>query len=215
MPSNKNNPHNNGVYNSNTSQVIEPCMLEDDKRKVIAFHFAKIMDSLGLNRNDPSLQETPNRVAKMYVNEVFKGLDSSNFPKVTLFENTSGYDEMIMVDRIALYSYCEHHFVPFFGEATIAYIPKDHVIGLSKINRIVQFIASKPQIQEKLTTEIGQKFNEILQTQDVAVFIKAHHLCVASRGVEDNRSVTRTSFFGGKFRKEKMKTKFFDAMDKI
>lgn len=215
MPTNKNNSSHNGVYNSNTSQVIDPCVLDHDKQKVIAFHFAKIMDSLGLDRTDPSLQETPNRVAKMYVNEVFRGLNENNFPKITLFENTSGYNEMILVDRIALYSYCEHHFVPFFGEATIAYIPNDHVIGLSKINRIVQFISSKPQIQEKLTTEIGQKFNEILQTQDVAVFIKAHHLCVASRGVEDNRSVTRTSFFSGKFQKEKMKTKFFDSMDKF
>ena len=98
MPSNKNNPQNNGVYNSNATQVIDPCMLADDKQKVIAFHFAKIMDSLGLDRNDPSLQETPNRVAKMYVNEVFRGLDSRNFPKVTLFENTGGYDEMILVD---------------------------------------------------------------------------------------------------------------------
>lgn len=184
------------------------------KQKVIEYHFSKIMEALGLDLSDASLQKTPERVAKMYVNEVFRGLEASNFPKVSFFENTSGYQDMVVVDDITMYSYCEHHFVPFFGRVAVAYIPKDRVIGLSKINRIVQFIASKPQIQEKLTVEIGEKLSELLQTEDVAVYVEAHHLCVASRGVKDDKSLTKTNFFKGKFLKNKTKNNFFKAIGK-
>jgi GTP cyclohydrolase I len=185
-----------------------------EKIDAIKYHFAKIMETLGLDLDDPSLQKTPERVAKMYVNDVFKGLDQSNSPKVSFFENTSGYKEMILVDNITVYSYCEHHFVPFFGKAAVAYKPKDRVIGLSKINRIVQFVASKPQIQERLTMEIGEKFKELLQTDDIAIYIEANHLCVASRGVKDNNSTTSTTFFGGKFAKNKMKNRFLNSIHK-
>ena len=187
-----------------------------DKEKIesIKYHFGKIMETMGLDLDDPSLQKTPERVAKMYVNEVFKGLDESNSPKVSFFENTNKYKEMILVDNIMVYSYCEHHFVPFFGKAAVAYIPKDRVIGLSKINRIVQFLASKPQIQERLTMEIGEKFTKLLETEDIAIYIEANHLCVASRGVKDNNSMTSTTFFGGKFAKNKMKNRFLNSIHK-
>lgn len=185
---------------------------DSEKMDTIKFHFAKIMEALGLDLDDPSLNKTPERVAKMYVDDIFKGLNKRNFPKVSFFENSSNYHDMIVIDNITLYSYCEHHFVPFFGRAAVAYIPKDRVIGLSKINRIVQFIASQPQIQERLTMEIGQKFKELLQTDDVAVFIEANHLCVASRGVKDNNSMTKTSFFGGKFLKKKLQSRFMKTI---
>lgn len=188
----------------------------DDANKLeeIKYHFSKIMEVLGLNLSDESLKKTPERVAKMYVNEVFRGLNENNFPKVSFFENTSGYHDMIVVDNITMYSYCEHHFVPFFGKVSVAYIPKDRVIGLSKINRIVQFIASKPQIQERLTVEIGEKLSELLKTDDIAVFIEANHLCVASRGVRDDNSVTKTNFFKGQFLRNKTKHNFFKAIGK-
>lgn len=183
-----------------------------EQLKSIEFHFAKIMEALGLDLDDPSLMETPKRVAKMYVNEVFKGLDPANFPNISLFENTNNYREMVLVDNITLYSYCEHHFVPFFGKAAVAYIPKNKVIGLSKINRIVQFFASKPQIQERLTVEIGQKLKELLKTDDIAVYIQANHLCVASRGVNDVNCITKTNYFSGKFSKENVKTRFLNSI---
>ncbi len=199
----------------NNTMRIEP-QEDDDIEKIesIKYHFGKIMEALGLNLDDPSLQKTPERVAKMYVNDVFKGLNKTNSPKISFFKNTSGYQEMILVDNITLYSYCEHHFVPFFGKAAVAYIPKDRVIGLSKINRIVQFVASKPQIQERLTMEIGEKFKELLKTEDIAIYIEANHLCVASRGVKDDNSMTTTTFFGGKFRKNKMKNRFLTSIHK-
>ena len=190
--------------------------VNDDENKLeeIQYHFSKIMEALGLNLDDESLKKTPERVAKMFVNDVFRGLDEKNFPKISFFENTSGYREMIVIDNITMYSYCEHHFVPFYGRVAVAYIPKDRVIGLSKINRIVQFFASKPQIQEKLTMEIGKKLSELLKTEDVAVYIEANHLCVASRGVRDVNSVTKTHFFSGKFLRDKTKNRFFNTIEK-
>ena len=171
------------------------------------------MEALGLKVDSPGLKETPKRVAKMYVNEIFKGLNEYNFPSISFFENTSGYRDMVLVDKIKVYSYCEHHFVPFFGKATVAYIPKDRVIGLSKINRIVDYYASKPQIQEKLTVEIGEKLKSLLKTDDVAIHIEASHLCVASRGVGDENSLTKTNFFSGKFLKDKEKDKFLNSIN--
>ncbi|WP_240338014.1 GTP cyclohydrolase I FolE [Gelidibacter japonicus] len=200
------------MYSSRKIQIDD---IEDhEKLESIQYHFTKIMEALGLDLDDASLKKTPERVAKMYVNEVFRGLNENNFPKISFFENTNNYKDMLMVDNISMYSYCEHHFVPFFGKVAVAYIPNDRVIGLSKINRIVQFIASKPQIQEKLTVEIGQKLSELLKTDDIAVFIEATHLCVASRGVRDEKSVTKTNFFSGKFLKNKMKSRFINALGK-
>lgn len=184
------------------------------KMEAIKFHFAKIMEALGLDLNDPSLHKTPERVAKMYVNEIFRGLEPDHFPDISFFENTNGYKGMLLVDDISVYSVCEHHFVPFFGKAAVAYIPKNRVIGLSKINRIVQFMASKPQIQERLTMEVGEKFKKLLNTEDIAIYIKASHLCVASRGVKDPNSHTTTTYFNGKFSKEKMKNRFLGAIQK-
>ncbi|MCM4167204.1 GTP cyclohydrolase 1 [Arenibacter antarcticus] len=178
----------------------------------IAHHFKKIMETMGLDLSDPSLSETPQRVAKMYINEVFRGLDASNFPKVSFFENTYGYDNMILVKDITFFSYCEHHFVPFFGKVSVAYYPNKSVIGLSKINRIVQFIASKPQVQEKFTVAVGKVLMELLATQDIAVVAEAKHLCVASRGVNDPNSLTKTSFLSGKFRKKKVQNQFLTAL---
>lgn len=201
--------------NGHSSKTMSINSMENhEKLESIQYHFAKIMEALGLDLDDESLRKTPERVAKMYVNEVFRGLDEKNFPKISSFENTTHYKEMIMVDNITMYSYCEHHFVPFFGKVAVAYIPNDRVIGLSKINRIVQFIASKPQIQEKLTVEIGQKLSKLLKTEDIAVYIEATHLCVASRGIKDEKSMTKTNFFGGKFQKDKMQNRFVNALSK-
>ncbi|MDL5512024.1 GTP cyclohydrolase I FolE [Arenibacter sp. M-2] len=183
-----------------------------DKIATIAFHFRKIMETLELNLEDPGLRDTPERVAKLYINEAFKGLDESNFPKISFFGNHYKYDEMILIKDITLYSYCEHHFVPFFGKVSIAYYPTNRVIGLSKINRIVQFIASKPHVQEKLTMELGTVLMNLLHTDDIAISIEAKHLCVASRGVSDTNSLTNTNFFSGKFRKGKVQNQYLKSI---
>lgn len=201
------------VFTNNKVQELDSISNNQDKLKTIEFHFAKIIEALGLKLDSPGLKETPKRVAKMYVNEIFKGLNEHNFPSISFFENASGYRDMVLVDKIKVYSYCEHHFVPFFGKAAVAYIPKNRVIGLSKINRIVQFYASKPQIQEKLTVEIGEKLKDLLKTDDIAVFVEANHLCVASRGVRDENSITKTFFFSGKFLKDKEKTRFLNSIN--
>lgn len=201
------------IFSNNEIKNLETISKHQEKLKTIEYHFAKIMEALGLKLDDPSLKETPKRVAKMYINEVFKGLNEENFPSISFFENVSGYREMVLVDNIKVYSYCEHHFVPFFGKAAVAYIPKDRVIGLSKINRIVQFYASKPQIQEKLTVEIGEKLKELLKTDDIAVFVEANHLCVASRGIRDENSITKTFFFSGEFLKDNEKTRFLNSIN--
>lgn len=205
--------HEINIFSNNNIKNLEAISRHQEKLKTIEYHFAKIMEALGLKLDDPSLKETPKRVAKMYINEVFKGLNEDNFPSISFFENASGYRDMVLVDKIKVYSYCEHHFVPFFGKAAVAYIPKDRVIGLSKINRIVQFYASKPQIQEKLTAEIGEKLKESLKTDDIAVFVEANHLCVASRGIRDENSITKTFFFSGKFLKDKEKTRFLNSIN--
>jgi len=173
----------------------------DDKRKIelIEKHFREIMLVLGLDLNDDSLKGTPKRVAKMYINEVFSGLDPANMPEVKLFKNKYKYNEMLVEKDITLFSHCEHHFVPIHGKAHVGYISNGFVIGLSKINRIVQYFAARPQVQERLTMQIGHAMTKILGTEDVAVIIDAHHMCVSSRGVRDGNSNTVTSFYGGKF----------------
>ena len=175
-------------------------MSDDEKKYRIAEHFAEIMDILGLDLTDDSLKGTPERVAKMYVEEIFSGLNPANKPNVALFDNKYQYNQMLVEKDITLYSNCEHHFVPIVGKAHVAYISSGKVIGLSKLNRIVQYFAKRPQVQERLTNQIANELKDILETEDVAVIIDAKHLCVSSRGVEDNASATVTSYYGGRFK---------------
>lgn len=184
-------------------------IIDDDiKIELIEKKFKDIMEILGLDLTDESLKDTPHRVAKMYVKETFGGLNPANKPKPTLFENKFNYNEMLVEKNITLYSYCEHHFVPIIGKAHIAYISSGNVIGLSKLNRIVQYYAKRPQVQERLTVQIAAELKEILRTEDVAVVIEADHLCVASRGVNDTASSTVTSSFSGKFLNADVKREF-------
>ena len=182
----------------------------DDQIKIelIEKHFKEIMLILGLDLKDDSLKGTPNRVAKMYVKEIFSGLNPANRPEARLFENKYKYNEMLVEKDITFYSTCEHHFVPIIGKAHVAYISSGKVIGLSKINRIVQHYAKRPQVQERLTMQIANDLKETLQTDDVAIIIDALHLCVASRGVNDTNSRTVTSHYSGKFQKKGMKSEF-------
>ena len=171
------------------------------------------MEVLGLDLNDDSLRGTPLRVAKMYVKELFQGLNPANMPSMTLFENKFQYNEMLVEKNINFYTNCEHHFVPFFGKAHVAYISSGKVIGLSKLNRLVEYFSKRPQVQERLTMQIGKALQTVLQTQDVAVMMDAKHLCVSSRGVKDDSSNTITSFFGGKFQEESTKIEFLKYID--
>ncbi len=175
---------------------------DDEKIAKISGHFKEIMLTLGLDLNDDSLQQTPQRVAKMYVREVFSGLSPDNFPKITSIENKLGYNEMVTVKEISIISVCEHHFVTIDGKATISYIPKDKVIGLSKLNRIAKFFSRRPQVQERLTKQIADCLTHVLETEDVAVSIHAKHYCVVQRGVEDSGSETVTSDLRGAFRED-------------
>ena len=174
-----------------------PVELDNEARKrLIAGHMTEIMQLLNLDLSDDSLMETPHRIAKMYVDEIFSGLDYANFPKITVIENKMKVDEMVTVRDITLTSTCEHHFVTIDGKATVAYIPKESVIGLSKINRIVQFFSQRPQVQERLT----QQILTALQTLLVAVSIDAVHYCVKARGIRDATSATTTTSLGGLFK---------------
>jgi GTP cyclohydrolase I len=169
------------------------------KIEIIAKSFEKIMETLGLDLNDDSLKGTPKRVAKMYVNEIFAGLNPDKKPKVTLFENKFKYKEMLVERDISFYSNCEHHFVPIIGKVHVAYISSGKIIGLSKLHRIVKYFAARPQVQERLTQQIGKELQEVLETENVAVIVDADHLCVASRGIKDITSSTLSSFYGGAF----------------
>jgi GTP cyclohydrolase I len=160
------------------------------KIELIEKNFKEIMHILGLDLIDESLRDTPQRVGKMYVKEIFNGLNPDNKPQPTLFENKFKFNEMLIEKNITIYSYCGHHFVPIIGMAHISYFPKNNVIGLSKLNRIAQYHAKRPQVQERLTMQIANELKEALQTDDVAVLIDADHLCVASRGVNDVNSST-------------------------
>ena len=172
---------------------------DEEKKQRIASLFGEIMDVMGLDRTDDSLKGTPKRVAKMYIDEVFSGLNPANKPKIALFDNKYQYNQMLVEKNITFYSNCEHHFVPIIGKAHVAYVSSGKVIGLSKLNRIVQFYAKRPQVQERLTNQIGEDLKQILGTDDVAVIIDAKHLCVSSRGIQDDTSATVTSFYGGVF----------------
>jgi GTP cyclohydrolase I len=171
-----------------------------DKIEVIEAHFSQIMRTLGLDLEDDSLCDTPKRVAKMYVNEIFWGLDYEAFPKCTAVDNKMKYNEMVCERNINVQSNCEHHFVVIDGLATVAYVPNQKVLGLSKINRIVEYFSKRPQIQERLTEQVFHALQYILETEDVAVMIDAQHYCVKSRGVEDTGSSTVTSKLGGGFK---------------
>jgi len=171
-----------------------------DKIEIIEAHFSQIMRTLGLDLEDDSLCDTPKRVAKMYVNEIFWGLDYEAFPKCTAVDNKMKYNEMVCERNINVQSNCEHHFVVIDGLATVAYVPNQKVLGLSKINRIVEYFSKRPQIQERLTEQIFHTLQYILDTEDVAVMIDAQHYCVKSRGVEDTGSSTVTSKLGGGFK---------------
>ena len=186
---------------------------DDLKIELISKHFKEIMQILGLDLTDDSLAGTPNRVAKMYVKEVFSGLNPKNKPEVTLFANKYKYDQMLVEKDITFYSHCEHHFVPIYGKAHVAYFPNGKVIGLSKINRIVQYYAKRPQVQERLTVQIGKELKKILHTDHVAVVMDANHMCVSSRGVNDTNSTTGTAFFDGKFLDQDYKNEFLNYIN--
>jgi GTP cyclohydrolase I len=174
-------------------------MSNTEKKERISILFREIMDVLGLDLTDDSLQGTPDRVSKMYIEEIFSGLDPKNKPKVALFENKYQYHQMLVEKDITFYSNCEHHFVPIIGKAHIAYISSGKVIGLSKLNRFVQYYAKRPQVQERLTNQIANELKTILNTEDIAVIIDAKHLCVSSRGIKDDTSSTVTTYYGGAF----------------
>ena len=183
-------------------------LTDNEKMHKIAYHFKEIMHTLGLDLTDDSLKGTPNRVAKMYVKEIFSGLNPANKPKIALFDNKYQYNDMLVEKDITFFSNCEHHFVPIIGKAHVAYMSNGKVIGLSKLNRLVQYYAKRPQVQERLTMQIAKELRMALGTDDVAVVIDAKHLCVSSRGVQDVNSSTVTSFYGGKFKDEARKSEF-------
>lgn len=182
------------------SPVIETSLTNEEKIALIEKHFAQILTVLGLDLENDSLKDTPKRVAKMYVNEIFSGLNIENFPKMTTIENQMNYNQMIAVQNIEVLSYCEHHFQTIQGFATVAYIPNKKVIGLSKINRIVQFFSRRPQVQERLTKQIADCLQHVLETSHVAVHINAKHYCVIARGIQDAGSSTITTDLRGDFK---------------
>jgi GTP cyclohydrolase I len=185
-------------------------MSDDEKIAVIQKHVKAILDTLGMDLTDDSLKGTPLRVAKMYVNEIFGGLDPNKKPKASTFNNSYKYGEMLVEKNITLYSTCEHHLLPIVGKAHVAYVSNGTVVGLSKMNRIVEYYASRPQVQERLTLQIVKELQEVLGTKDVACVVDAKHLCVNSRGIKDVASSTVTSEFGGVFKTEDKKREFLD-----
>lgn len=182
--------------------VTPNTLSKEEAIQKIAAHFKGIMECLGLDLTHESLQKTPDRVAKMYVEETFSGLRAENFPKITTIDNDMKYDQMIVAKKVSVMSTCEHHFVTIDGFATVAYIPQQKVIGLSKINRIVRFFSKRPQVQERLTKQIADALSVLLETEHVAVCIEAKHYCLVSRGIEDVASVTVTSDLRGDFKRK-------------
>jgi GTP cyclohydrolase IA len=185
---------------------------DEDKIDKIRFHVEQILNTLGMDLEDDSLKGTPLRVAKMYVEEVFSGLNPLNKPAISLFDNNYAYREPLVERNITFYTHCEHHLVPFFGRAHVAYVPSGKVIGLSKLNRLVNYFARRPQVQERLTMQIGQELQKILNTPDVAIMIEAKHLCVASRGIQDDASQTITTFMEGVFAEQHMRSEFMRSI---
>ena len=187
-------------------------MEDDTKIELIEKHFRHIMEIMGLDLTDDSLKGTPKRVAKMYIKEIFSGLDPKNKPDIALFDNKYKYDQMLVEKDITVFSNCEHHFVPIYGKAHVAYISSGKVIGLSKLNRIVEYFSKRPQVQERLTVQIANELKDALQTEDIAVVIDAKHMCVQSRGVRDSASSTITAYYGGKFENEATKKEFLSYL---
>ena len=183
---------------------------DTEKIQLIKEDVRHILETLGMDLTDDSLQNTPNRVAKMFVNELFGGLNPEKRPKVSTFQNKYKYGEMLVEKNITVYSTCEHHLLPIVGKAHVAYISGGNVIGLSKMNRIVDFYAKRPQVQERLTIQIVRELQRVLKTEDVACVIDAKHLCVNSRGIRDIDSSTVTSEFGGKFKENTVRREFLD-----
>ncbi len=207
-------PEAEKVRNALIEKGIETPMIaltetKDQRRSQIEQHMGKVLELIGLDLTDDSLQDTPTRLAKMFVDEIFSGLDYANFPKITNIENRMKVSEMVQVNDITLTSTCEHHFVTIDGTVSVAYYPKKWVIGLSKINRVVSFFAQRPQVQERLTEQILLAFQTILETEDVAVFVKATHFCVKCRGIKDSNSYTVTSAYGGVFLEDRETRKEF------
>ena len=185
---------------------------DDEKIELIESHFRKIMETLGLDLTDDSLSGTPYRIAKMYVKEIFSGLNPANRPKIALFDNKYQYSQMLVEKNILLQSTCEHHFLPIYGLAHVAYISSGRVIGLSKINRLVQYYAKRPQVQERLSTQILEELKTTLQTEDVAVYIDVKHMCVSTRGIKDVSSSTVTTAYSGKFLEDSYRREFLDTV---
>ena len=183
---------------------------DDEKIEIIQHHFEEIMKTLGLDVNDESLSGTPFRVAKMFVKEIFSGLDPKLKPIARKFSNKYDYNEMVVEKNINVTSFCEHHFLPFVGKAHVAYRSSGQVIGLSKINRIVDYYSRRPQVQERLTLQIAEELQNALDTEDVAVFIESKHLCVSTRGIQDRESSTVTAEYRGIFKKEQTQQRFID-----
>jgi GTP cyclohydrolase I len=205
------NDYHNGTVVLDTPLRADAFKIDDElKIELIEKNFKDIMYVLGLDLSDDSLKDTPRRVAKMYVKEFFSGLNPENKPSVTLFENKYKFNQMVVERDITLYSTCEHHFVPIIGKAHVGYFSSGKVIGLSKLNRIVQYYAKRPQVQERLTMQIAADLKELLQTEDVAVLIDADHLCVSSRGIQDVNSSTVTSSYNGKFINPEIRNEFFN-----
>jgi GTP cyclohydrolase I len=203
MQHNDDHDHDHEMFNIDTPMRADAFKLSDDEKiDIIQNHFNTIMETLGLDMTDDSLSGTPRRVAKMYVKEMFWGLNPANKPEASHFKNKFKYSEMLIEKDINFYTNCEHHFVPFFGKAHVAYIPNGKVIGLSKLNRIVEYFAKRPQVQERMTMQIVNELKNILKTENVAVIINAKHLCVASRGIKDDSSHTTTAEYCGKFEEE-------------
>lgn len=185
---------------------------DEEKIQSIQEHFSKIMEELGLDLNDDSLSGTPYRFAKMYVKELFYGLNPSNKPKLSTFQNRYGYNKMLIEQNITIDSSCEHHFLPIIGHAHVAYRPKEKVIGLSKINRLVDYYSHRPQVQERLCLQILKDLQKSLETDDVIVVINAKHLCVSSRGIKDKNSFTTTLEYGGCFNQIEHRNEFFRSL---
>ena len=187
---------------------------DSEKIDKIEAHFEQIMDILGLDLRDDSLKGTPRRVAKMYVNEIFAGLNPANKPKATLFDNKYQYRNMLVEKNVRVQSFCEHHFLPIYGVAHVGYIANGNVIGLSKINRIVEYYSRRPQVQERLTMQIANELKEVLGTDSVAVYIEAKHLCVEARGIKHHNCTTVSTEFSGKFLNEQYRKEFMDIVQK-
>jgi len=186
---------------------------DEEKMDVIADKFRDIMETMGLDLTDDSLQGTPRRVAKMFVKEIFHGLNPANKPVASVFENKFKYGEMLVEKNIKLNSTCEHHFLPIYGKAHVAYFANGQVIGLSKINRIVDYFARRPQVQERLTVQIADELKKVLKTEDVAVVIDADHMCVSSRGIKDGCSSTVTAEYSGKFKDKSVREEFLKYLN--